>query len=254
MQNFFLTLKWNFWYFNLCTLSLVLLLYLLKRVCHYFLDILPSGICINKIPWAFSSPGSWPSLLCDMLLAHGQHFHWDLLYVGFFLVVCWSFFVCLFSAKLLFNQSRSSMYCYMGLFLPSAGLCISSCGILWNTCQPISPAFWGPSEWQHNHLMYQHSTLFCTLSALLRVYTVRSFRSLMKVLNSSAPITVCRRTPLMTALQMEFMESQPFEPSDSASFQPTLLYICLACTASPCLGRRFGKHCWKASCSWDGPH
>ena len=36
-----------------------------------------------------------------------------------------------------------------------ARLCISLCWTLWGSCQPISPACWGPSGWKHNHLVYQ---------------------------------------------------------------------------------------------------
>jgi len=42
-----------------------------------------------------------------------------------------------------------------GYSLPGAGLDNSICWTWWGPCQPVSPSCWGPSEWQHTHLLYQ---------------------------------------------------------------------------------------------------
>ena len=42
---------------------------------------------------------------------------------------------------------------------PDAGLHISLCRTSWGSNWSISPACWGPSEWQHNHLVYQQFPL-----------------------------------------------------------------------------------------------
>lgn len=51
------------------------------------------------------------------------------------------------SAKLLFSQSAPAWTAWG--YSSSVSLCWTSC-----SCQPISPVCQGPSEWQHNHLVY----------------------------------------------------------------------------------------------------
>lgn len=71
----------------------------------------------------------------------------------------------------------------------------------------------------------------CVVSVqLLGMYCVPSFRSLMKVK------TVMTLVLAADIHHLEFVGSKCFEPSSSVSFQPTLLYICLPCASSDCLG------------------
>ena len=71
---------------------------------------------------------------------------------------CWLIFN-LMSTQVLLCQAGQPLACTgaWGCSSPGAGLCISPCWTSWDSCQPSSPACWGPSGWQHNPLVYRPS-------------------------------------------------------------------------------------------------
>lgn len=53
---------------------------------------------------------------------------------------------------LLFSQP--ALHLCTGIFFLGVGLSTSFSWASWASCQPVSSACWGSSEWQHNHLVY----------------------------------------------------------------------------------------------------
>ena len=60
-----------------------------------------------------------------------------------------------FSEQLLSSRLAPSMCGCLHLFLPRWRTWPSLCWTSWGSCWAIPPACWGPSKWQHAHLVYQ---------------------------------------------------------------------------------------------------
>lgn len=70
-----------------------------------------------------------------------------------------------YSAKLLSNLSVSSRYCCMWLFVPKCRIWHFPLSCL-RFCLPFSPACWGPSEQQHDHLANEQLQVLCHLQTV----------------------------------------------------------------------------------------
>lgn len=103
-----------------------------------------------------------------------------------------------FSEELLSSCLAPVMYGCQGLFLP---MCRAwHCPVLtsWGSCLPISLACWGISKWQHTDGGVSSVNL-------LRLHSVLSSRSLMKMWNSTGCSMDVWGTPLVTGFQLDFV-------------------------------------------------
>lgn len=152
-----------------------------------------------------------------------------------------------FCAKLLSRWLARAHTGLCGYSFTGASLCISICWTAWDSCWAIFPACWGPSEWHHNHLVYQ--LLFLVLCHLWTFWgsTLPHCPShWWRYSTALAPGPNPRGhhqqlVPSCTLCQW----SQPLELSSSVSLQSTSLSIYLVCTSSVCLWGCFRKDSWK---------
>lgn len=74
-----------------------------------------------------------------------------------------------FSANLISRLSASSMDWCMpwGYFFPWKRLCVSLSWVSWGSCLSIPPACPDPFEWQHTHMIINHSLQFCVICKLV---------------------------------------------------------------------------------------
>lgn len=96
-----------------------------------------------------------------------------------------------FSAKLLSSSQSPAHLSTRSCSSPGAGLCICFGWSSWDSALPISPAWGGPSEWQHNQpsgVSVAPPSSILSVN-LLKVHSVSTCKSLLDRLNSVGPCT-----------------------------------------------------------------